>query len=209
MMPMTLLATMSRPNSPLISEPVTSTMSSSTPRIALIRVKTLARTISRDAAGGAVGNVVGLAVGDPLCHFGIGQAARHASSRERSQLVGVVVLEVQRVAGRRSPWKSIRAGVFGGQREGEGVAVPVRQVERLVLRAQRQLQLAVLLGDGGRPPVVVARRRRRSRSAAWPARGWPGGCLPTSEPSGLFIGASVAGTGSPSPRAPGRTAPDP
>ena len=44
-MPMTLLAMMSRPNSPLITEPVSSTIASSTPRMALIRVKTLARTI--------------------------------------------------------------------------------------------------------------------------------------------------------------------
>ena len=52
MMPMALLAMMSRPNSPLIREPVASTMRNSTPRMALIRVKTLARTISctvRDA----------------------------------------------------------------------------------------------------------------------------------------------------------------
>ena len=46
MMPIPLLAMMSRPNRPLISEPVANTMASSTPRIALIRVKTLARTIS-------------------------------------------------------------------------------------------------------------------------------------------------------------------
>lgn len=44
-MPMTLLAMMSRPNIPLINEPVAKTMSSKTPRIALIRVNTLARTI--------------------------------------------------------------------------------------------------------------------------------------------------------------------
>ncbi len=43
---MTLLATMSRPNNPLITEPVASTIISNTPRIALIRVKTLARTMA-------------------------------------------------------------------------------------------------------------------------------------------------------------------
>ena len=45
-MPMTLLATMSRPNMPLITDPVARTMSNRTPRIALILVKTLARTIA-------------------------------------------------------------------------------------------------------------------------------------------------------------------
>jgi hypothetical protein len=45
-MPMMLLAMMSKPNMPLISEPVASTSTSSTVRIALIRVKTLARTMS-------------------------------------------------------------------------------------------------------------------------------------------------------------------
>lgn len=45
-MPTTLLAMISRPNMPLITEPVASTMSSNTPRIALIRVNTLARTMS-------------------------------------------------------------------------------------------------------------------------------------------------------------------
>ena len=52
---MPLLAMMSRPNRPLISDPVASTMRNSTPRMALIRVKTLARTISetlRDARDG-------------------------------------------------------------------------------------------------------------------------------------------------------------
>ena len=46
MMPMALLAMISRPNSPLISEPVASTIRNSTLRIALMRVKTLARTMS-------------------------------------------------------------------------------------------------------------------------------------------------------------------
>ena len=46
MMPMALLAMMSRPNSPLISDPVASTMRNSTPRMALMRVNTLARTMS-------------------------------------------------------------------------------------------------------------------------------------------------------------------
>lgn len=43
--PMMLLAMISRPNIPLITEPVARTISSSTPRIALILVNTLARTI--------------------------------------------------------------------------------------------------------------------------------------------------------------------
>ncbi|CPU58027.1 Uncharacterised protein [Mycobacteroides abscessus] len=45
-MPTALLAMISRPNAPLMIEPVDSTMMSSTPRIALIRVNTLARTMS-------------------------------------------------------------------------------------------------------------------------------------------------------------------
>ena len=45
-MPMTLLAIISRPNRPLITEPVASTIISSTLRIALMRVKTLARMMS-------------------------------------------------------------------------------------------------------------------------------------------------------------------
>ena len=43
---MALLATMSMPNSPLMNEPVDSTMISNTPRMALILVKTLARMMS-------------------------------------------------------------------------------------------------------------------------------------------------------------------
>jgi hypothetical protein len=46
MMPIALLATIRMPNSPLITDPVVSTMISRTPRIALMRVKTLARKIS-------------------------------------------------------------------------------------------------------------------------------------------------------------------
>ena len=55
MMPMELLATISRPNRPLISDPVASTMANSTPRMALMRVKTLALMMSptlRDARDG-------------------------------------------------------------------------------------------------------------------------------------------------------------
>ena len=55
MMPIALLAMMSRPNSPLITEPVASTMISSTPRIALMRVNTLARTISETLRAARVG----------------------------------------------------------------------------------------------------------------------------------------------------------
>ncbi|SKY57509.1 Uncharacterised protein [Mycobacteroides abscessus subsp. abscessus] len=46
MMPIPLLAMISRPNSPLMSEPVKTTIANSTPRIALIRVKTLALMMS-------------------------------------------------------------------------------------------------------------------------------------------------------------------
>jgi len=44
--PMKLLAMIKTPNRPLITEPVASTMANSTPRIALIGVNTLARTMS-------------------------------------------------------------------------------------------------------------------------------------------------------------------
>ena len=73
MMPIALLAMISRPNAPLITEPVDSTMTSSTPRIALIRVKTLAADDVRDAARRPGRHVVGLAVGDPLSDLGVGQ----------------------------------------------------------------------------------------------------------------------------------------
>ena len=55
MMPIALLAMISSPNAPLITEPVDSTMISSTPRIALIRVKTLARTMSETLRAARVG----------------------------------------------------------------------------------------------------------------------------------------------------------
>ena len=55
MMPIALLAMISRPNSPLINDPVASTMMNSTPRIALIRVNTLARTISETLRAARVG----------------------------------------------------------------------------------------------------------------------------------------------------------
>ena len=55
MMPIPLLATISSPNMPLISDPVDSTMSSSTPRMALMRVNTLARTISATLREARVG----------------------------------------------------------------------------------------------------------------------------------------------------------
>ncbi len=41
--------------------------------MALIRVKTLARTMSRDAARRAGRDVVGLALGDPCGDLGVGQ----------------------------------------------------------------------------------------------------------------------------------------
>ena len=74
MMPIALLAMISRPKAPLITEPVDSTMISSTPRMALMRVNTLARTISETLRAARVGHIVGLAFGDPLGDFGIGQA---------------------------------------------------------------------------------------------------------------------------------------
>ena len=55
MMPIALLAMISRPNEPLITEPVDSTMTSSTPRMALIRVKTLALTMSDTLRAARVG----------------------------------------------------------------------------------------------------------------------------------------------------------
>ena len=74
MMPIALLAMIRRPNSPLITDPVASTMISSTPRIALMRVKTLARTISETLRAARGGHVVGLALGDALGDLGVGQA---------------------------------------------------------------------------------------------------------------------------------------
>lgn len=55
MMPIALLAMISRPNAPLMTDPVDSTMISRTPRIALMRVKTLARTISDTLRAALVG----------------------------------------------------------------------------------------------------------------------------------------------------------
>jgi hypothetical protein len=52
---MALLAMMSSPNAPLITDPVDSTMISSTPRMALMRVNTLARTISETLRAARVG----------------------------------------------------------------------------------------------------------------------------------------------------------
>ncbi len=65
MMPIPLFATISRPNMPSMIEPVASTMRNSTPRIALIRVNTFARTMSltdRDARSGGTSFV------SPPCH---------------------------------------------------------------------------------------------------------------------------------------------
>ena len=73
MMPIALLAMISRPNSPLMSDPVASTMRKSTPRMALMRVKILDLTMSDTLRAARVGHVIGLAVGDPLSHLGIGQ----------------------------------------------------------------------------------------------------------------------------------------
>ena len=70
---MTLLAMMSRPNSPLMTEPVASTITSSTPRIALIRVKTLARTMSETLRAARTGTCVAVALGYPPRHLGVGQ----------------------------------------------------------------------------------------------------------------------------------------
>ena len=55
MMPIALLAMISNPKAPLITEPVDSTMISSTPRMALIRVNTLARTMSDTLRAARVG----------------------------------------------------------------------------------------------------------------------------------------------------------
>ena len=55
MMPIALLAMISSPKAPLITDPVDSTMISSTPRMALIRVKTLARTMSETLRAARVG----------------------------------------------------------------------------------------------------------------------------------------------------------
>ncbi len=55
MMPIALFAMIRSPNAPLITDPVDSTMISSTPRIALIRVNTLARTISETLRAALVG----------------------------------------------------------------------------------------------------------------------------------------------------------
>ena len=55
MMPIALLAMISRPKAPLITEPVDSTMTNSTPRMALMRVNTLARTISDTLRAARVG----------------------------------------------------------------------------------------------------------------------------------------------------------
>ena len=55
MMPMALLAMISSPNSPLISDPVASTMTKSTPRMALMRVNTLALTMSETVRAARLG----------------------------------------------------------------------------------------------------------------------------------------------------------
>ena len=80
---MALLAMISRPNSPLISDPVASTMRKSTPRMALMRVKMLDLTMSETLRAARRGHVVGLAVSDPLGHLGVGQACRQGRGGHR------------------------------------------------------------------------------------------------------------------------------
>ena len=73
MMPIALLAMISRPKAPLITEPVDSTMTSSTPRMALMRVNTLALTMSETLRAARVGTSLVFAFGDPLGDLGIGE----------------------------------------------------------------------------------------------------------------------------------------
>ena len=81
MMPIALLATISSPNAPLITEPVDSTMINSTPRIALIRVNTLARTMSDTLRAARVGTSLVLP-----------SATRWATSASESPAVRAVVI---------------------------------------------------------------------------------------------------------------------
>src|SRR6516164_288199 len=137
MMPIALLATINSPNKPLITDPVDSTMMNSTPRMALIRVKTLARTISETLRAARVGTsfvfpsatrratsasdrpAATTAVIGTCCY------SRKRSSVERSLARLVVVLEgqlgaVERRLADRSRWR-----VLADPLVGEDIAVPM------------------------------------------------------------------------------------
>ena len=71
---MTLLATMSRPNSPLITEPVSQHDRQQHAQDGVDPGEDVGPDDVRDAARGALRNRVAMAVGYPLRHLGIGQA---------------------------------------------------------------------------------------------------------------------------------------
>jgi hypothetical protein len=81
MMPIALFAMISSPNAPLITDPVDRTMINNTPRIALIRVKTLARTMSETLRAARVGTSLVLP-----------SATRWATSASDSPVAGTVVI---------------------------------------------------------------------------------------------------------------------
>src|SRR5690349_368807 len=167
MMPMPLLAMINSPNMPLIKDPVDSTMRNSTPRMALMRVNTLPRTISETLRAARAGTSLALpsatrwatsASVSPVAVIVVIVAVSlraSGSSEESPRSVFVVVLERQLVTGERRLGNRSRRGVLGDEHEGEDVTVPMLERDPQ-FRTERQHQLAVDFGDGGRAPVVVA-----------------------------------------------------
>src|SRR6476620_6367748 len=166
MMPMAVISAISSPNAPLMTEPVDSTMTSSTPRIALMRVKTLARTMSDTLRAARVGTSLVLpsatrwatsASVRPVATTVVNCAlfsSRKRSSEERPLLERVVILERQLVAVERGLGNRSRRRIFGDPIIGEDAAVPMIQ-GHIQCRDDGELQLAVFLGDARRAPVVV------------------------------------------------------
>ena len=75
MMPIPLFAMISSPNIPSMIEPVASTITNNTVRIALMRVKDVAANDVLDRAGRPVRYIVGLSRRDPCCNLIGGQTA--------------------------------------------------------------------------------------------------------------------------------------
>ena len=110
-MPMTLLAMMSSPNSPLITEPVSQHDRQQHAQNRVDPGEDVGPNNVRDAARRRVAGrrwSCHRLPAAPLRH----RSGRQRSSGERPQLVRVVVLQIQRVAGETWPWKSFRAAHF-------------------------------------------------------------------------------------------------
>ena len=149
-----------------------------------------------DAARRPGGHVVGLAFGDPLGDFGIGQAGGDDAAVILVNVpvaVVVVVLQRQLVTVERGLGNRSGRRVFGDEAEGEHVAVPMRQRQRLSSGPAPAAACRPVSVTLRRAPVVVGvgadvGRQRRRR-----APGLAGGCWPTSEPTGsLHLREGVA-----------------